>query len=374
MSVKITTEYTGQTEIHPRFVKVDTTNTYAEVSTAGFLNSSTALGYTFDNDDIFFVILQDGTTRMMSASISAGVITLIPSTAILAGSLTATHIPYINSTGAMSDSGIAYSSIIPSAVSITANDIPYVNGDGKFADSGIVYSTVAVKAAAITANNIPYINADGKLADSSIVYTTVATKASAITANNVPYVNGGGALADSLIAYTTIATKASAITANNIPYVDADGKLADSLIAYTNVLKSSLTNPDLNANLVAFNVTCGFAALATAGSVTLYASSGSKQYRIIQLYLNTGTNFSGGGGDRLGQVTDATTVYSVVPAATMQTLVNSAWGTTDLPLPASAAVGTITAAGANLVFKYSGGATDYTAGSLSITGLLQRVA
>jgi hypothetical protein len=107
----------------------------------------------------------------------------------------------------------------------------------------------------------------------------------------------------------------------------------------------------------------------------MVASSGSKRYKIRTLQLNSGgTNFSGGGGDRLGQVTDGTTVYSLIPAATMQSLVNAQWGVTALPNPASAAINTSTAAGANLVFKYSGGTTDYTAGSLVISGIVQRVA
>jgi hypothetical protein len=126
--------------------------------------------------------------------------------------------------------------------------------------------------------------------------------------------------------------------------------------------------------LLSFDVTVGQAALAAGGAVTLVASSGSKKFKIRSLQLNSGgTNFSGGGGDRLGQVTDGTTVYSVVPAATLQALTNAQWGVTALPNPASAAINTSTAAGAAITFKYSGGATDYTAGSLVITGIVEQV-
>lgn len=148
------------------------------------------------------------------------------------------------------------------------------------------------------------------------------------------------------------------------------------LLASNNL--SDLTNfvtARTNIGLFGFDITVGQAALAAAGSVTLVASSGSKQFKIRTLELESGgTNFSGGGGDRLGQVTDSTTVYSVVPAATMQALVNARWGVTALPNAASAANNTSTAAGAALVFKYSGGATDYTAGSLRISGVVERVA
>lgn len=129
------------------------------------------------------------------------------------------------------------------------------------------------------------------------------------------------------------------------------------------------------ANLFSFDVTVGQAALASSGSVTLVQSSGVKQFKIRSLQLNLGgTNFSGGSGDRLGQVTDGTTVYSLIPAATMQSLVNAQWGVTALPNPASAAINTSTVAGANLAFKYSGGTLDYTAGSLVISGIVERVA
>ena len=175
---------------------------------------------------------------------------------------------------------------------------------------------------------------------------------------------------------TLASTAGSGFTSGNIvSAADTAGTIQDGGLAANKVLTSSITTPDVSIDLVSFDTTVGQAALASGGSVTLQASSGSKQYKVRVLQLNSGgTNFSGGGGDRLGQVTDGTTVYSVIPAATMQSLVNAQWGVTALPNPASAAINTSTAAGAALVFKYSGGTTDYTAGSLVISGLLQRVA
>lgn len=166
------------------------------------------------------------------------------------------------------------------------------------------------------------------------------------------------------------------VTSGNIAaFSGTNGNLANGPVAANKVLTSGITTPDVGANLISFDVTVGFAALASDGSVTLINSSGAKQYKVRSLQLNSGgTNFSGGGGDRLGQVTDGTTVYSVIPAVSMQTLANAQWGATALPNPASAAINTSTAAGENLVFKYSGGTTDYTAGSLVISGIVERVA
>lgn len=152
-----------------------------------------------------------------------------------------------------------------------------------------------------------------------------------------------------------------AVTAGHVAIFDADGSIADG--------GAFAFQPKV------YNVTAGQAALATAGSVTVIPSSGSKQFQILNVFTNKGgTNFSGGGGDRLGQFTDGTTVYSVVPAASLQTIANAGWGVTAVPYPASVAINTFTAAGAALTFKYSGGTTDYTAGSILLTVVAIEVA
>ena len=170
--------------------------------------------------------------------------------------------------------------------------------------------------------------------------------------------------------------KTAALVNGNLIQADGTaGVVVDAGVVANRVLYTSFASPDVSPDLVSFDVIVGFASLATGGSVVLITSSGAKQYRIRSLQLNAGgTNFSGGGGDRLGQITDDVTVYSVIPAANLQTLVNAQWGVTELPNPASAAINTATAAGANLVFKYSGGTTDYTAGSLVISGIAERIA
>lgn len=138
---------------------------------------------------------------------------------------------------------------------------------------------------------------------------------------------------------------------------------------------SALSTPDNASNLIAFDITVTAAALATGGTVTLQLSSGSKQYKIRELYLNgNGTNFSGGGGDRAATISDGVTAYSVISPANLQTLANSSWGSANLPFPAAAALNTSTAAGASLTIAYSGGTTDYAAGSMVISGVMQRVA
>lgn len=124
-----------------------------------------------------------------------------------------------------------------------------------------------------------------------------------------------------------------------------------------------------------FDVTVDAADLATGGSVILVPNVNrfgtTIKFKISNLWVNYGgTNFSGGGGDRLLSITDNTTDFSVIPAATLQALVNAGWGSTDIPYPASASLNTTAN---NLVAKYSGGTTDYTTGSVVISGVVEMV-
>jgi len=129
------------------------------------------------------------------------------------------------------------------------------------------------------------------------------------------------------------------------------------------------------SNLFALDITAGEAKLAAAAKVNMIIALTGQQYKIRNLQLNKiGTNFSGGGGDRNLELTDGTTVYSIIPAATLQSLANARWGDTALPFPVSASINTSTSAGANLYLQYQGGSADYTAGSVTVTALVERVA
>lgn len=132
---------------------------------------------------------------------------------------------------------------------------------------------------------------------------------------------------------------------------------------------------DITRGLEVFETTVGQAALAGAGTVTLLNAAAGEQWKVRELWLSgAGTNFSGGGGDRLLDIKEGTTIYSTVPAATLQALAAARWGDTGMPFPATAAhLTTATAAGADIVAQYSGGATDYTAGSLTIILIAERV-
>jgi len=185
------------------------------------------------------------------------------------------------------------------------------------------------------------------------------------------------------INFTTITAAGSSLylqVANNL------SDLASASSAVTNLGFSQAANkyaftsfasPDAISDLVWQDVALTAAALATGGSVTIQASSGSKQYKVRNVIVNySASGFSGGGGDRLVQITDGTTVYNNagITAALLGTPVNTIWGGTGNPLAGTVAMNTSTAAGAALVAKYAGGTTDYSTGTVNVSVLVQRVA
>lgn len=276
---------------------------------------------------------------------------------------------------------------------VKTGDVFYVNYDQDGTPGQGIFTVTATSGGSLVA----YPNAVGgallaanNLSDVANAATS-ATNLGLGTASNVQFANvsaGTSGTAGTLKSFPSAATTGSfgltgvansgnfAVVLSNASHGQASTyTLADAGVATGSLLNSALAAADPMSNLIYFDVTVTQANLATAGTKTLYASSGSKQYKVRELFVNSGgTNFSGGGGDRLMAVSDGTTVYSVVPAASLQTLVNTRWGVAGLPYPASAAIDTSTVAGQGLRALYSGGTTDYTAGSVVVSGLVQRVA
>ncbi len=123
------------------------------------------------------------------------------------------------------------------------------------------------------------------------------------------------------------------------------------------------------------SVTVAFGDLASAATKTLIDSSGTETYKVREIFLSGAlTNFDAG-GDRLVDITDGTTTWSIMPVASLKSLVVSRWGDTALPLPATAAhFDTASVAGTDIHAVYSGGATDYTAGSMVLVIGYERIA
>ena len=131
------------------------------------------------------------------------------------------------------------------------------------------------------------------------------------------------------------------------------------------------------SDLIAFRVECDATTLLGGGSVSLISGRGiGTQFEVLELNISTeSAGFSGGGGDRLGEIADLSgTVYSALSAADIQTVPNARWGDTALPFPASAGLSTLTGSNESLFFRWTGGTADYTAGNIIISGLAHQVA
>lgn len=162
------------------------------------------------------------------------------------------------------------------------------------------------------------------------------------------------------------------VNAGDIVFVSGQGSFQPSIATDGTV---TLYRPV--GSIIVRNIAMTAAALATAGHVAIQPSAGSMQFQVNDIKVNySSSGLSGGGGDRLVKVTDGTTIYNNagITAALLGTPVNTVWGGSGNPLPGTVALNTATAAGAALYAAYSGGATDFTTGTVNITVTLTRVA
>ncbi len=124
--------------------------------------------------------------------------------------------------------------------------------------------------------------------------------------------------------------------------------------------------------------------LATGGTVILFNSTGTDQFKIISAYTSAdgSTAFSGGGGDRDILITDGTSEYGTIAAvdlpnvATISLTYGSGQDTDDaeIVLPTANNIGVATAAGDDIVAQYAGGTTDWTDGVVVINLVLVKTA
>lgn len=161
---------------------------------------------------------------------------------------------------------------------------------------------------------------------------------------------------------------------NELVRFNADGNLESTGM----IADSDLTLPaglialevDYPGKIERFEATVGQAALASGGSVSILPALTGEQWSILEIVISgTGTNFSG--GDRLLNVSQGATVYTSMTTTLVQTLTSTRWGDTDMPLPVNPFA--LTAAGQDVVAKYSGGSTDYTAGQCTISLVAARL-
>lgn len=161
------------------------------------------------------------------------------------------------------------------------------------------------------------------------------------------------------------------------PFLDRRGNLSHFWRQWFNQLHGRVGGAigrPIIGNYVVFEKTIAFGDLASAASVIVLDARADEKWKVRDIFLSGGgTNFSG--GDRLLTISDGTSTWSVIPAATLQSLAAARWGEAGVPYPATAAHMTAeTALGTDISASYSGGATDYTAGSLTLMITAERTA
>ena len=355
MTVTIKQLQTGRVGDNPQKLLINTDNTIAEVTATGFLTKHGAYSdINFSNYQLAEVYTTDGKVGIYQVSVdNDGIASLVPNTdGIVILPVVSGNFPKFNgTTGAMEDSGIAPSNPTKTKAVMAAGGT-IVNYIAKYADSSGTIGPIGQMTG--PAYNLGDLHAGvdgvfGRL----VSYPPGGSKGTFIfqPANNA-----------STFDVAIVNRSHNQSTSHYVPDVGSD----------SDFLLTTLANPDANINLVRFDHSVTTAAL-NSGAVTLFTSSGSKQYKIVALWLNFGANLTT--GDKNLAISDGTTTYSVIPSASLLTLVNATWGSTEFPFPAAAALNTSTAAGASLTAAYSGGTTDYDSGStIVISGILQRVA
>lgn len=353
--LNIVTSSPGLVDVVPSIAYINTNDTLATITTAGYLNGLNDQGYGFYNGQIALVVTSDQGVAWMTVNVTQNNISLqidVNPGTVLLPTVTGHFSVFANTTGGMKDAGFSPSNAAKTKV---------VMANGAVGDNHIAV----------------YTDANG---------TIGADAATAINAGNIQA--GESGIAGGLISYSSTASKGSLIiqavaNANNTNTTISNAAMGQASVisipdpgaSTANFMINTLASGSVSAPVVSFAITVGYAALASAGKVNLIVSSGSMAFQITGLWLGkVGTDFSGGSGDRLLAISDGTSVYSVIPAADLQTLVNAKWGDTALPAPASVSYGLPTAAGATLYAQYSGGANDYTAGTCTLYGTAVRVA
>lgn len=127
----------------------------------------------------------------------------------------------------------------------------------------------------------------------------------------------------------------------------------------------------------AFNVSVAYSDLSSAAIKNLITYTLlSEQWRITDIFAVGLTAFSGGGGNRDLVITDGTSNYTIIPAASLQSATTQGrWGSTVVPYSViTDDMVQPTTAASNLYCAYSGGTTDYTAGIINLTIVAERVA
>jgi hypothetical protein len=382
--ISLITDLPGQIGDNPRRPKLITTDNLATITTAGYLNPANLEGqsiFTTDVLDVYYGYVNGHTPGIydsFTATISnSGVITLVltvPSGSVLLPVVSGDFAIFNGTTGQIKDSSQAASNaanpfVVTSPGTLTTNHIAQIaDANGSIKDGGVLGTAAAKAASDNTKATLASINA-----------APTSGHIAAFT-DNVGTIGDGGALgtaaakAASDNTKTTVASVSGSTVLNNlIKAADTAGTIADSGIPVANVAQ---TQSSVANNNIAFTIvkTLTFTQLATAGKVNIVTHpTGTSQFAVLDIKVLKSTGLSGGGGDRLLAVSDSTIVFNNagITASLLGTPILTVWGGTGNPLAIGASE--VSTAGADIFFQYTGGTTDYNAGSVQVAVTLVQV-
>jgi hypothetical protein len=316
--INVVTSQTGLVGVLPNQIYIETDNTYAQVTASGYLNASYKLGMSYSHGQMALVKTSDEGPVWLKVVVSGSDYTLTQ----------------LSSPGDVTLPTVANHLIVSSDTAGTL-----ANKTGVAINAGGLQAGLDATAGVLT--SYPATTASGTL-------NVAAVDSSADVAVTISNADHGQATVVSI-------PDAGAATAS------FDVSPSDSVaIAPKTIVRT---------------ITAGFAALATAGTVTVQAApSATSQFSIVDIKVMYGAaGLSGGGGDRLLSLTDGTIAFNAsgITAALLGTPIYTVWGGTGNPVPGS--VSTTSTAGDDIVLQYAGGATDYTAGSVTIQVTLAQV-
>lgn len=177
---------------------------------------------------------------------------------------------------------------------------------------------------------------------------------------------------DLVLIYDASTKKLKKVAASNFTVGDGDGN--QSVAGNLDVAGSYKQDGVTLSNLIWVDVTVAASDLDSAGKKTVMAAN-KGQYKIRDVILvGGGTNF-GGGGNRLIDLTDGTTVYTQIANADIESAPSASlrWGNTKVPMLTGTS-DTATVADAEIKFVYSGGTTDHSTGSIKFAVCLEKIA
>lgn len=388
----------------PRIVRITTTSTLAQVSTAGWY-SNIAPNQLQPSDEVEIAYAQgtiSSATSIFSVSISSGVVTLSVAESSVITPTIANHIAtYTNTTGTLSEdpaTAISGGNIQAGLGTGTAgylSSFPSASSKGSFRFTAVANTgdTLVTLSNALHGQASVYSIPDSGATTANMIISKltgtqhITVGSLAIDAGSLTAGIATGGTAGGLTLYPATASNGSFVltpvgnSGNFAATLSPKSTLGQATVytipdpgaATSNLVLSQSTLP---TNNVAFTrvLTLTFTQLASAGKVNIAAHpSATSQFAILDIKVLTSTGLSGGGGNRLLAVSDGTIVFNNagITAAVLGTPIFTLWGGTGNPV----AVGTsqVSTAGADVFFQYSGGTTDYTAGSVQIAVTLVQV-